>query len=197
MKSLLSIKGITKRYSGVMALNNVDIELAHGEVLAVVGENGAGKSTLIKAICGIIEKDNGTISVDGNEVRISNPLDAQQAGIRSVQQHFSLIPTMSVAENLFFNDFPLNKIGIISKEKMELDARELLESLGFNDLDPSQLVSDISVANAQRVEVAKAIKFTPKILILDEPSSVLPENDVKTLFKLIRKLKEVGVGIIY
>lgn len=197
MKSLLSMKGITKRYSGVIALNNVDIELDYGEVLALVGENGAGKSTLIKTLCGIIEKDSGTISVDGNEVQISNPLDAQKVGIRSVQQHFSLVPTMSVAENLFFNDFPTNKMGVIDNKKMILNAKKLLESLGFGDIDPTQLVSDISVANAQRIEVAKAIKFTPKILILDEPSSVLPENDVKTLFNIIRKLKSDGVGVIY
>ncbi len=197
MKSLLSMKGITKRYPGVVALNHVDLELDKGEVLALVGENGAGKSTLIKTLCGVIRKDEGTISIDGEEVHISNPLDAQKAGIRAVQQHFSLIPTMSVAENLFFSELPINKARILDRKRMNREAKELLDSLGFGDLDPTKLVSDISVANAQRVEVAKAIRFTPKILILDEPSAVLPENDVKTLFQIIRKLKKSGVGIIY
>lgn len=197
MKSLLSMKGITKRYPGVVALNHVDLELGSGEVLALVGENGAGKSTLIKTLCGVIRKDEGSISIDGEEVQIQSPLDAQKVGIRAVQQHFSLIPTMSVAENLFFSDLPLKKGRILDRKKMNGEAKKLLESLGFGDLDPTQLVSEISVANAQRVEVAKAIRFTPKILILDEPSAVLPENDVKTLFDIIRKLKADGVGIIY
>lgn len=197
MKSLLSMKGITKRYPGVVALNQVDLELKSGEVLALVGENGAGKSTLIKTLCGVIRKDEGSISIEGQEVQIQGPLDAQKAGIRAVQQHFSLIPTMSVAENLFFSDLPLKKGRILDRKKMNEEAKELLGSLGFGDLDPTQLVSDISVANAQRVEVAKAIRFTPKILILDEPSAVLPENDVKTLFEIIRKLKADGVGVIY
>ena len=197
MKPLLLMRGITKRYPGVVALNHVDLELKSGEVLALVGENGAGKSTLIKTLCGIIQRDEGTISISGEEVQISNPMDAQKAGIRAVQQHFSLIPTMSVAENLFFSDLPVNKWQLLDKKRMNREAGELLESLGFGDIDPSELVSEISVANAQRVEVAKAIKFAPQILILDEPSAVLPENDVKTLFKIIRKLKTTGVGIIY
>lgn len=197
MKSLLSMKGITKRYPGVVALNHVNLELKSGQVLALVGENGAGKSTLIKSLCGVIRRDEGTISINGEEVQISSPLDAQKAGIRAVQQHFSLIPTMSVAENLFFSDLPLKKGRYLDRKKMNQDAKNLLESLGFGDLDPTELVSEISVANAQRVEVAKAIRFTPKILILDEPSAVLPENDVKTLFEIIKKLKSGGVGIIY
>lgn len=110
MKPLLHMQEITKRYSGVTALNNVELTLNAGEVLALVGENGAGKSTLIKVLGGIISRDSGTILIDGKEADIKNPIDAQKCGIRSVQQHFSLIPTMSVAENLYYNDFPL-KLG--------------------------------------------------------------------------------------
>ncbi len=197
MKPLLSLKGITKKYSGITVLNQVDIELNQGEVLALVGENGAGKSTLIKIICGSIRKDEGSIRMDGKEVSISGPLDAQKLGIYSVQQHFSLIPTADVAENLFFDNFPIKGAGVIDRRKMHEEAKELLDSLGFFGIDTSQMVSELSVANAQRVEVTKAVKSTPRILILDEPSAVLPENDVKILFKLIKKLKEAGVGIIY
>lgn len=197
MTPLLHMKGITKQYSGVTALNNVELKLNAGEVLALVGENGAGKSTLIKVLCGIISKDAGTILIDGKEAPIKSPLDAQKCGVRSVQQHFSLIPTMSVAENLYYNDFPMKFGGRIDFKEMNKKAGELLESLGFGDIDPTSLVSDLPVANAQRVEVAKAVKFTPKILILDEPSAVLPEKDVQVLFDVIRKLKENGVGIIY
>lgn len=197
MKALLSLKGITKKYSGITVLNHVDMDLNQGEVLALVGENGAGKSTLIKIICGSIQKDEGSIFVDGEEAHISGPLDAQKLGIFSVQQHFSLIPTADVAENLFFDHFPMKKAGVIDRKKMHEDAKELLDSLGFLGIDTFSLVSGLSVANAQRVEVTKAVKSTPKILILDEPSAVLPENDVKTLFNLIKKLKESGVGIIY
>ncbi len=197
MKPLLSLKGITKKYSGITVLNQVDIEVNRGQVLALVGENGAGKSTLIKIICGSIQKDGGSICVDGKEVNISGPLDAQRLGIFSVQQHFSLIPTADVAENLFFDDFPMKKARLIDRKKMHEEAKNLLNSLGFSGIDTTQLISELSVANAQRVEVTKAVKSTPQILILDEPSAVLPENDVKTLFKLIKKLKESGVGIIY
>lgn len=197
MKSLLRMNHITKQYSGVTALNDVHIDLDAGQVLALVGENGAGKSTLIKILCGIIAKDKGTIEVEGMEVNIQTPLDAQAYGIRSVQQHFSLIPTMTVAENLYYNDFPLKRGRVIDYKKLNQQAKTLLESLGFSGIDPAWTVSELSVANAQRVEVAKAVKFTPKILILDEPSAVLPENDVEILFQVIRKLKSQGTGIIY
>lgn len=197
MKPLLHMQEITKRYSGVTALNNVELTLNAGEVLALVGENGAGKSTLIKVLGGIISRDSGTILIDGKEADIKNPIDAQKCGIRSVQQHFSLIPTMSVAENLYYNDFPLKLGRRIDFKAMNKKAAELLQSLGFGDINPASLISNLSVANAQRVEVAKAIKFTPKILILDEPSAVLPEKDVNVLFDVIRKLKAQGVGIIY
>ena len=172
MKPLLHMQEITKRYSGVTALNNVELTLNAGEVLALVGENGAGKSTLIKVLGGIISRDSGTILIDGKEADIKNPIDAQKCGIRSVQQHFSLIPTMSVAENLYYNDFPLKLGRRIDFKAMNKKAAELLQSLGFGDINPASLISNLSVANAQRVEVAKAIKFTPKILILDEPSAV-------------------------
>ena len=197
MKPLLSMKGITKKYSGITVLNNVDVELESGQVLALVGENGAGKSTLIKILCGSIQSDGGSISIDGQEVNITGPLAAQNQGIFSVQQHFSLIPTMDVAENLYFNNLPMKKAGMVDKKKLHEDAKALLESLEFNNIDTHQLVSELSVGNAQRVEVAKAVKATPRILILDEPSAVLPENDVITLFKLIGRLKASGVGIIY
>ncbi len=197
MDILLSMKNIHKRFSGVHALKGVNLELKKGEVLSVVGENGAGKSTLMNILCGSIRKDEGEIWIENKKVEISNPLTSQKLGISAVQQHFSLIPTKSVAENLFFNDFPMKSLRRIDWKKMKKDAQELLESCGFGDVSADALISDISVADAQRVEVAKAIRQKPKILILDEPSAVLPETDVKKLFQLIKKLKEQGVGIIY
>lgn len=197
MDALLSIRDVSKYYDGVRALHKINIDLEPGKVCALVGENGAGKSTLIKIICGIINHDGGTISIDGKSVVMSNPLVAQKLGVRAVQQHFSLDSSKTVAENLYMNDYPRTKIGTIDWKKMSQNARELLESVGFPDVDPDALVSDISVADCQRVEVTKAVRDEPRILILDEPSAVLPENDVEKLFKIIRDLKAKGVGIIY
>lgn len=197
MSALLSIQNVSKYYEGVRALHNVCLDIQAGQVCAIVGENGAGKSTLIKIICGVISHDGGTISIDGKVCKISNPLMAQNLGIRAVQQHFSLDASKTVAENLFMNDYPRTKIGTIDWKKMNRDAKVLLDEVGFSDVDPSAMVSDISVADCQRVEVTKAVRDEPRVLILDEPSAVLPENDVDKLFALIRKLKQKGAGIIY
>lgn len=197
MSSLLSIQGVSKYYEGVRALHNVNLDIKAGQVCALVGENGAGKSTLIKIICGIISHDGGTISIEGKECKINNPLTAQNLGIRAVQQHFSLDASKTVAENLFMNNYPRKRIGTIDWKKMNSDAKALLDDVGFSDVDPTAMVSDISVADCQRVEVTKAVRDEPKVLILDEPSAVLPENDVEKMFALIRRLKQKGVGIIY
>lgn len=197
MDTLLSIRDVSKYYDGVRALHKINIDLEHGKVCALVGENGAGKSTLIKIICGIINHDGGTISIEGKEVAMSNPLVARKLGVYAVQQHFSLDASKTVAENLYMNDYPRTRLGTIDWKKMTENARRLLESVGFPDVDPNARVADISVADCQRVEVTKAVRDEPRILILDEPSAVLPENDVEKLFRIIRELKSKGVGIIY
>ena len=197
MNALLSLRGVSKKYESVYALRNVDLDLEPGSVRALVGENGAGKSTLIKIICGIISRDGGSIEIDGQPVTINNPLAAKELGIYAVQQHFSLDPTKTVAENLFLNVYPRTKIGTIDWKKLFQNAAALLAEIGFPDVDPHALVSDISVADCQRVEVTKAVREEPRVLILDEPSAVLPENDVEKLFGLIHRLKAKGVGIIY
>ena len=145
MDSLLSIRGVSKYYDGVRALKDISIDLEAGKVRALVGENGAGKSTLIKIICGIIGHDGGTISIDGKQVELSNPLIAQKLGIRAVQQHFSLDESKTVAENLFMNHYPRTKMGTIDWKRMSADARKLLEEVGFPEVDPDALVSRISV----------------------------------------------------
>jgi ABC-type sugar transport system ATPase subunit len=197
MEALLSIRGVEKKYEGIHAVKNIDLDLKPGEVLALVGENGAGKSTLIKIICGVIGKDCGEIIIDGKSVVISNPLAAKKLGIHAVQQHFSLDATKTVAENLFLNNYPRTKLGTIDWKALSIKAREFLEDVGFPDVDPEAMVGNISVADCQRVEVTKAVLEEPRILILDEPSAVLPDNDVDKLFLIIRRLKEKGVGIIY
>jgi ABC-type sugar transport system ATPase subunit len=195
--ALLSIRGVSKKYEGMYALKGIDMDLEPGTVRALVGENGAGKSTLIKIICGIIHKDGGEISLNGTPVSIPNPLAAKNLGIQAVQQHFSLDPSKTVAENLFLNNYPRTKFGMIDWKKLSSNAERLLTDMGFSEVDPEARVSDISVADCQRVEVTKAVREEPRILILDEPSAVLPDNDVEKLFELIRKLKDKGIGIIY
>lgn len=197
MSTLLSLRGISKKFESVYALKDVNLDLEAGTVRALVGENGAGKSTMIMIICGILAKNSGHILVDGQEVNISNPLIAKKLGIEAVQQHFSLDPTKTVAENLYLNSYPRNAFNAINWKKLYSDASELLKSVGFPDVDPRALVSQISVADCQRVEVTKAVRKKPRILILDEPSAVLPESDVAKLFDLIRRLKSEGVGIVY
>lgn len=196
--TILDLKGITKRFPGVVALENVDFNLKKGEVHVLIGENGAGKSTLIKIISGAYRKDEGKITIDGKEMEIHNPRHAMEIGIATVYQEFNLIPYLSVAENIFLGRQPLKRgpLRTIDKPGMNREADKLLKSLEI-EIDPKLVVYKLGVAQKQMVEIAKAFSVKSKICIFDEPTAALTPNEIQELFKLIQRLKSGGVGIIY
>jgi len=190
---VLSMRGIGKTFPGVRALHDVDFTLRKGEIHALMGENGAGKSTLIKVLTGVYTKDAGSICIDGQEVTIRSPQDAQQAGISTVYQEITLCPNLTVAENLFIGR---GKGVVVRWKEMFRRADELLESLGIPARAKQQLGS-CSLAVQQMVAIARAVDMECKVLILDEPTSSLDDKEVAMLFGLMRDLKTQGVGIIF
>lgn len=196
-KPLLQMKGISKSFPGVNALTNVQLDLHYGEVLALVGENGAGKSTLMKILTGIYEKDEGEIIFEGKPITPKNTKEAQELGISIIHQELNLMQDLTVAQNIFIGRELTTGFNFFLKEK-ELNERasKLFESLNIN-LNPETKISKLTVAKQQMVEIAKALSFNAKILIMDEPTAALTESEIETLFNIIRRLKENGVGIIY
>ncbi|MCD6031872.1 MAG: sugar transporter ATP-binding protein, partial [Thermomicrobiales bacterium] len=192
---LLRLTAIGKRFPGVQALSGVDFDLRSGEVHVLFGENGAGKSTLINIIAGTFPPDEGTMALRGQPIRLSSPHHARQLGINAVFQEFSLVPTLSVQDNLYLGR-EIKHGGILDKAAIARGTRETLASLQFN-LDPRAQVGGLSRAEQQMVEIAKAIQGNPSILILDEPTASLTENEANHLFALIERLKAQGLGIIY
>jgi simple sugar transport system ATP-binding protein len=192
---ILSVKGISKSFPGVKALTNVNFALKPGEVHALMGENGAGKSTLIKLLTGVYQKDEGQIFLDGREINPTSPGQAQEMGISTVYQEVNLIPTLSVAENIALGRQPM-KHGMIDWEKTKAGAEAALQRLNLY-LDVKQQLSSFSIAIQQMVAIARALDFSAKILILDEPTSSLDQNEVRQLFTVIKKLKQEGLGIIF
>ena len=195
MPALLSTQNLTKQYPGVLALNSVDIDLLPGELHVLFGENGAGKSTLISMLAGANEPTDGNIVFNGKAVKFSNVADAQNIGIYTVFQEFSLIPTLTVAENIFLGWEPM--IGpFVDHRKMRSRSKDMLHELGF-DIDPTEIVARLSRAQQQMVEITKAFHGDLSVLILDEPTASLTDKEVDHLFDFIEKLKSRGVGIIY
>ncbi|MBR6107988.1 MAG: sugar ABC transporter ATP-binding protein [Oscillospiraceae bacterium] len=195
-KTVLELRGISKAFPGVKALQNVDFTLHTGEIHALMGENGAGKSTLIKVLTGVYERDEGQIYLHGDHsksVQIHSPQDAQQAGISTVYQEISLCPNLSVAENIYLGR---SEGRLISWRSMNKKAAKLLESLGIA-VSPSQQLAGCSIAVQQMVAIARAVDMECSVLILDEPTSSLDEHEVAKLFRLMRDLRERGVGIIF
>jgi len=190
---VLSMRGIGKTFPGVRALHNVDFTLRKGEIHALMGENGAGKSTLIKVLTGVYAKDAGTISIEGNEVVIRSPQDAQKAGISTVYQEITLCPNLTVAENMFIGREPGT---LVAWSKRYKRAGEILDSLGI-PARPRQQLGSCSLAVQQMVAIARAVDMDCKVLILDEPTSSLDDKEVEMLFSLMRDLKARGVGIIF
>ena len=193
--AVLEMRGICKYFPGVKALQNVDFTLREGEIHALMGENGAGKSTLIKVLTGVYEKDGGEIHIKGHEgaVSIRSPQDAQNAGISTVYQEITLCPNLTVAENMYIGR---TKGSLTSWRKMNAGAAKLLENLGI-PAKPTQQLGSCSIAVQQMVAIARAVDMDCKVLILDEPTSSLDEQEVEKLFKLMRDLKAKGVGIIF
>jgi ribose transport system ATP-binding protein len=196
--TIMMLKGVTKTFPGVVALDNVDFDLRKGEVHVLIGENGAGKSTLIKIVSGAYRKDGGTIVIDGRELEIHNPRHAQELGIATVYQELNLIPYLSVAENIFLGRQPLKKgpLHTIDRPRMLREAKKLLNSLEI-DINPKIVVQRLGIAQKQMVEIAKTFSVKSKICIFDEPTAALTPNEIQELFTLIRRLRAGGVGIIY
>ncbi|AZO94684.1 sugar ABC transporter ATP-binding protein [Halocella sp. SP3-1] len=195
MDNILQIKNITKEFPGVLALNNVSFDIRRGEVHALLGENGAGKSTLMKILSGVYKHDQGQIILNGREIQFNNPKEAQQAGISIIYQEFSLIPYLNAVENIFLGR-ELRNNGLLDKKRMKKEAQNLLDRLDVKiKLDIP--VNELSVAEQQFIEIAKAISINDDILILDEPTATLTNKEIEVLFKLIKNLKKNGVTMIY
>ncbi len=195
--ALLEIRGVSKSFPGVQALSQVDFDVQAGEVHALIGENGAGKSTLIKLIGGVYQPDAGSIHFEGKPVSFTSPQESKIAGIHTLYQEFNLLPETSVAENIFLGSEPLMRyLPFIDWRKMRSQTQEILEMLGMH-IDPDMQVSDLNVAEQQMVELAKTLHVQPKLLLMDEPTATLSEREVRTLFGLIRRVTERGIGVIY
>ena len=198
MENLLLMKNIHKKFPGVYALKGVELELKSGEILGLMGENGAGKSTLMKILGGVHNPTSGKIIVENKEYEKLTPNEAKKIGIGFVHQELNLAESLSVAENIFIGRLPIKKgaFKIIDYDKLYRDSDLILKQLGC-DISPKELVQNLSTAKKQMVEIAKSISLNCKILILDEPSTSLSNEDVNKLFNIMRTLKEKGVGLIY
>ena len=192
---VLELKGITKIFPGVKALNNVKFQLKKGEVHALMGENGAGKSTFIKVITGVHKAEEGEMFLEGQKVDFKGPKDAQAAGIAAVYQHPTSYPDLSVAENIFMGH-EIIKNGMIQWKKMNEEAEALLSQLNAN-FKATDEMGTLSVAQQQMVEIAKALSMNAKIIILDEPTAALTKNESEELYRIVDRLKEDGVSIIF
>lgn len=191
----LQMKGITKRFPGVLALDNIDFEVTRGEVVALMGENGAGKSTLMKILSGAFSKDEGEVFIDGHKEDIKSPLTSIQLGISTIYQELNVLPNLDIAENIFVGK-ELNKKGFVDKKNMHNEAKRLIEKVGLR-IDTHTLVSNLSTAQKQMIEVARALSFDAKLIIMDEPTSSLTETETDRLMQIIRELKNQNVAIIF
>jgi ribose transport system ATP-binding protein len=197
MDTLVSLRGLCKSFTGVQVLDQVNFDLRRGEVHALMGENGAGKSTLMKLLAGIYARDAGEIEVAGLPVDIASPRAAQALGIGIVHQELNLMSHLSAAQNIFIGREPRRGLGLfLDEERLNADARRLFERLNLS-LDPRTRVADLTVARQQMVEIAKALSFDSKVLIMDEPTAALNAQEVEDLFRVIRQLRAEGVGIVY
>jgi inositol transport system ATP-binding protein len=193
---ILQMENISKSFPGVNALSSVNLAVRHGTIHALMGENGAGKSTLMKILDGIYTPDSGQITFQGQPVSIDTTHAALKLGISMIHQELSPIPYMTVAENIFLGREPLGKYGLIDKRKLNADTKVLLDRLEIG-INPTSIMKDLSVANTQMVEIAKAISYDSSLIIMDEPTSAITEREVAHLFRMIRSLKEKDVTVIY
>ena len=193
---LLGATGIDKRFGGVVALAGADFACEPGEIHALLGENGAGKSTMEKVLCGVHPPDAGTITYGGETVTFGGPSDAVAAGIVPVFQELSLVPDLTVAENLFLGAEPRTWLGLVDGRRMNREAGALLNGLGFTGIDPDATVRDLALADRQLVEIAKALGRQPKVLILDEATSALNRRQVQQVFTVVRRLCDEGVAVV-
>lgn len=193
---LVEMQGITKRFPGVVALKDVQFKLKAGTVHSLMGENGAGKSTLMKILAGVYVLDEGQILLDGKPVSITNPRDGLANGIAMIHQELSFVPELTAAENIYLGRELRNHLGMVSKQKMIEQAQQLFNKWSIT-INPAMAMKDLSVAQAQMVEIAKAIAFDARIIIMDEPTSAITDREVARLHDMIRALREAGTAIIY
>jgi ribose transport system ATP-binding protein len=194
--ALLDVEGVSKGFPGVLALDDVRLELRHGEVLALVGENGAGKSTLMKLLAGIYTADSGTFRLNGEELAIEGPRHAQELGISIIHQEFNLMPDLTVAQNIFIGREHRSAGIFLDDRALNRRAADLFDRLGLA-IDPTERVEHLTVARQQMVEIAKALSFNAKVLIMDEPTAALNDAEVDVLFELIRRFRTPETGVIY
>jgi ABC-type sugar transport system ATPase subunit len=195
--ALIEMTGVSKSFPGVKALTNINLNIYPGQVHVLLGENGAGKSTLIKIISGVYSRDEGSVKLNGQEVNFKNTRESLAAGISVIHQELSVIPDLTVAENIFLGREPkIGKSGFVDRKKMNKDAHQLLESIGVK-ISPKAVIRKLSNADKQMVEIARAVSQNSSLVIMDEPTSSLSEHEVEALFKVIEKLKRENVAIIY
>lgn len=196
VERLLRLRGISKTFPGVRALEKIDFDLRAGEIHALMGENGAGKSTFVKILSGVYLPDEGEIALDGQTIAVTDPARARECGISPVHQELQLEPYLSVAENIFLGRQPVGRFGLVDYGAMNRGAARLLQDLGA-EIDPKQVVGSISTAQRQLVAIARAISSLCRVVIFDEPTSSLTERETSRLFEAIRRLSAQGIGIIY
>ncbi len=194
-KHLVEVKSIIKEFSGVRVLDNINFSLEPGEILGLIGENGAGKSTLMKILSGIYQPTNGDVILEGTKVKLNSPLIAKKHGVAMIPQEFNLIETLTVFENIFLGNEVNNGV-LLNKKEMRKRSTEFLKVL-HTELDPNTSVRDLSVAQKQMIEIAKSLVHNSKLLILDEPTTVLAGEELDLLFKLMRELQSKGVCMIF
>ncbi|MET0939986.1 MAG: sugar ABC transporter ATP-binding protein [Mesorhizobium sp.] len=193
---LFRMEGVSKRYGGVRALENAELTVHPGRIHAILGENGAGKSTLIKIMAGVVAPDEGRMTLEGKEVSFASPAAANQAGIACIFQELSLIPELSVADNIVISD-PPKRFGMIDRKAQRRIAEAALARAGAEDIHPAALVKDLPLSRRQMVEIAKALARKPRILILDEATSALTAADVSKVFAVLRRLRSEGLALLY
>jgi ribose transport system ATP-binding protein len=195
--TLLEAHGISKRFGGVVALDEADFQCDAGEIHALLGENGAGKSTLVKILSGVLNPDSGALRLNGQPVSFRGPAQAAQAGIVPVFQELSLIPDLTVAQNIFIGREPRNRWGLIDFAALNRRAAELLDQLDFHQIEPDIRARDLPLAERQLVEIAKAVAKDPQVLILDEGTSALGAGEVQRAFSILRRLREQGRAVVF
>jgi ribose transport system ATP-binding protein len=196
VQPLFRMQGISKRYGGVVALEDARLQCRRGRIHAVLGENGAGKSTLIKIMAGVVQPDAGTMEIDGAPASFRNPAESTSAGIACIFQELSLLPDLTVADNISIIN-PPRRMGLIDRREQNRIARQALARAGAPDIHPSTRVKDLPLSRRQMVEIAKALARNPKILILDEATSALTASDVATVFGVLKQLRSEGLAIVY
>lgn len=193
---VLEVRNVSKDFSGIYALKNIDMQIYPGEVIAVIGENGAGKSTLMKIVSGVYTEYAGDILLNGEKVSFKNPKEASEKGVIIIHQELNLIPHLSITENLFLGNELINRLGFLDYQKMHKKAKELLGRLHL-DIHPETPMNLLRVGQQQLVEIAKSLLLDSKVLIMDEPTSAISDQEVALLFMIIRDLKSKGVAIVY